>query len=1690
MKTKEFKLISIILIAILSLAIFGIFATQISFAQENNTQYYTGYYQSTEILGDPCGSLHVSDNDLKTTSVTILMHGQNGSAKNWSNDGSSFIYDSESMIEKLRDENLNSNVYATKNEGGKYKVVPLLRNDYARYNANFNNTNSINYIDTTKSSIIVFESSGNNTGAAHALAFAELHKFIDNVLYDYKYTTGCIPKINLIGHSRGGILNMMYANTHPHFVDSIFSLGTPYKGTQSGTMLDVLNINETSITCGSGQDIINPTLQYELQQNWTNAYSQNSKIKAYAIGGVMHINILHDVINDLRGMHLSNDKMQYLCDLLDALVTKIETKPLLSNFLIDVLNIAQNIASAACDVFAGTNSIEASNAIYNVVNNFKLARNTERFFEYDVDKNAPIFEDDGMVHLDSQLANGFIGFARFSKVYDKDYEYKDKVSVGTFIAGHNLQSRDPELIKYITDRISLEASDTIFELQNIPGGLKILGVKYNATIDDHIYIPSSINGKAVKEIGERAFDNLSGRFDDVRKLSIPSTLTNLGYQSLRSLNLSSIELNGNTRFVLSNNALYNSQMNRLLFYIPLSASATFEVPNSITNIEPYTFYGAINLKTITLPNNLGVIGNMAFANSGIQNINYSNNNLTFIGHGIFENTPYLEYSDFIVFNGDLLKYNGTQTEITANMLPSTVMNIGYEAFAGSNISKIELPSRIQKIDDYAFLGSELNSIILNNNIRKVGKGALANCSNLNEVIVTFTNPNIIDFDAFAYNDDIAIKVPYYYMDDFIAHENLRSQANNIVAQNTTILFNANGGNAISPMNNVPYYSLLGEMPIPVKNGYNFVGWYLSDNSNFYYTEGAIWDQYAEESTLLAKWSPKTYNISYHLNGGINGNNPTSYTIEDIVAFNDAQKAGYNFDGWFYDSNYSNRVIEIANATGDINLYAKFTPKTYVINYNLNGDNAEITNTNTTVTFGQGFDFDIPTRVGYTFKGWTNLDGSKYYTDEQGRHKAVWSIAENTTVYAKWSIEKYELKITTAKGDLWLGNSGLTGTKELVEFGSGLDIINAIYNFKKSIYGYEDGQIFEKFNYNKNQINWTVVPDLGDHEAIVIITPVWKNEVHKIIFKSLVDNVDYSDIECEYNKIISLPIVNVVKEGYTFGGWYTYRKINNSIDTLINNIEYLEEFNETRMPDLTKIVDINDENQRLNCQSNGSVTLVAKWIPNEYKILFDTDGGDPLNYKNVLYNSNVTGLPSAYKEHFNFVRWEYNGNTFANGSKYVYAHDITVKAIWTPKNYSISYSLGGGTLPANSPTLYTYVTDTFSLPKPSKFGYQFNGWELNGRIISDITKGSYGNITLIARWKGVERAYTQAGDYTISDEVIIVNFANAGALTQMKFYITPDVKEITFVSGGIAKSYKSIIVEKRTNPLYMRLKNVNIFGHYNTAAINALQCSDLTLESVGANYIRSGTVTSSLKDGAALKSQNMEIIGDELYITGSFAFAKDDKGNGLDGDHGIFGAGKLKIKAKRVEATGGIATSGNNAGDGADRTEVPGKAAKGKAGSTGYTGYNGGNGFKGGNGGYGVFYLGDIEVASGSVLIGKGGDGGDGGNGGDGGKGGRGGEGGDAAFLVYGADGGRGGDGGHGGDGGNGGVGGEGIAAVSVSGGGSWSSTNGQAGLGGKGGNGGQGGQGGLGGWTLKGDRRYATGAQGAYGYMGEDGSGR
>jgi len=103
----------------------------------------------------------------------------------------------------------------------------------------------------------------------------------------------------------------------------------------------------------------------------------------------------------------------------------------------------------------------------------------------------------------------------------------------------------------------------------------------------------------------------------------------------------------------------------------------------------------------------------------------------------------------------------------------------------------------------------------------------------------------------------------------------------------------------------------------LQEGLNFEGWRVE---NVYVSSGKL-----ESVTLQALVSPKAYAITYQLDGGTNGNNPTSYTYgTGVPSFEDATKQGYLFEGWYSEAEFNTKVESIGSAqTGDITLYAKF-----------------------------------------------------------------------------------------------------------------------------------------------------------------------------------------------------------------------------------------------------------------------------------------------------------------------------------------------------------------------------------------------------------------------------------------------------------------------------------------------------------------------------------------------------------------------------------------------------------------------------------------------------------------------------------------------------------------------------------------------------------------------------------------------
>ena len=143
----------------------------------------------------------------------------------------------------------------------------------------------------------------------------------------------------------------------------------------------------------------------------------------------------------------------------------------------------------------------------------------------------------------------------------------------------------------------------------------------------------------------------------------------------------------------------------------------------------------------------------------------------------------------------------------------------------------------------------------------------------------------------------------------------------------TITYNLDGGSNNFNPTTYTQLDIIAFEP-PTKAGYEFVGWYVMDGENEVEFTG-IAAGTKNNLELYAKWRLATYTITYHLDGGVNAENPKTYTMEDSLILVDPTKDGYIFDGWYIlDGNNKQNITKIEEGTtGNINLYAKWKEKT-------------------------------------------------------------------------------------------------------------------------------------------------------------------------------------------------------------------------------------------------------------------------------------------------------------------------------------------------------------------------------------------------------------------------------------------------------------------------------------------------------------------------------------------------------------------------------------------------------------------------------------------------------------------------------------------------------------------------------------------------------------------------------------------
>lgn len=191
---------------------------------------------------------------------------------------------------------------------------------------------------------------------------------------------------------------------------------------------------------------------------------------------------------------------------------------------------------------------------------------------------------------------------------------------------------------------------------------------------------------------------------------------------------------------------------------------------------------------------------------------------------------------------------------------------------------------------------------------------------------------------------------------------------------------------------------------------------MTGNLNNWYTASGSVGYSNSTGSARFKLTPKSWGITYNLNGGSISGQKTSYTVEDRFTLPTPTRTGYTFTGWTGTGlNSAAKTVTVGYGDSGARSYtANWSINTYTVSYNANGgSNAP---GNQTKTYGTNLTLtsNKPTRTGYTFDGWnTQSDGKGTNYASGGTYSANAAV----TLYAKWKPNTYTIKYSLGGGSM-------------------------------------------------------------------------------------------------------------------------------------------------------------------------------------------------------------------------------------------------------------------------------------------------------------------------------------------------------------------------------------------------------------------------------------------------------------------------------------------------------------------------------------------------------------------------------------------------------------------------------------------------------------------------------------------------
>ncbi|MDR0436895.1 MAG: InlB B-repeat-containing protein, partial [Bacteroidales bacterium] len=375
----------------------------------------------------------------------------------------------------------------------------------------------------------------------------------------------------------------------------------------------------------------------------------------------------------------------------------------------------------------------------------------------------------------------------------------------------------------------------------------------------------------------------------------------------------------------------------------------------------------------------------------------------------------------------------------------------------------------------------------------------------------------------------------------------------------------------------------------------------------------------------------------------------------------------------------------------------------------------------------------PIRTGYTFDGW--------YTDDEDFTNAwdfaTYVITSDTTLYAKWETDSFDIHYTllggtnhidnpakyttecpnitlepaTRKGYTFINwypsNSIPTGSTGDKWFTASWSIIN--YNItyvlnggtnnpnNPATYTIESPTITlqDPTRPGYDFVSWTPSSTIpaGD-TGHVTFTANWSAPITYNITYVLDGGTNHTSNPANYTvESATITLQDPIRTGHTFTGW-----------TPSNNIP---------------------------AGSTGDRTFTANWDVHIHVVAFESQGGTAVAPQNVAHGQKVVRPTDPTRLGYTFDGWFKEAGCV---NVWDFAVDVvttatTLYAKWNTITYNISFVMNGGTYTGTQPTTYTVESSLITLTTPTRPGYTFTGWTPN----NNIPAGSTGDRTFTANW---------------------------------------------------------------------------------------------------------------------------------------------------------------------------------------------------------------------------------------------------------------------------------------------------------------------------------------------------------------------